>query len=175
MRTLRIGILAAAVLATGSAAFAQAQPNVALQREAMKRLAFLVGQWQGDATVTLGPGGPIRLRQTEHVQFKLDGLLLLIEGTGRDAATGAVSFNALATISFDEATKTYRFRAHNDGRYLDTELVVGDRSFEWGYTAGPAKITNKMSLDADGRWVEFTEAVVNNSPPMRMVEIRVSK
>lgn len=175
MRTLRIGILLTGLLAVASSAFAQAQPNVALQREAMKRLSFLVGQWQGEATVTLGPEGPIRLRQTEDVQFRLGGLLLLIEGTGRDASTGAVSFNALATVTFDETSKTYRFRAFNDGRYLDTELIVGDRTFEWGYTVGPAKITNKMSLDATGRWVEFTDVVVNDNPPMRTVEIRVSK
>ena len=34
---------------------AQQQPNVAAQREAMKKLAFLVGTWSGDATVIRGP------------------------------------------------------------------------------------------------------------------------
>jgi hypothetical protein len=32
---------------------------------------------------------------------------------------------------------------HNDGRYLETELIVGDRGFEWGDTTGPAKVTNR--------------------------------
>lgn len=159
----------------GAAAFAQAQPNLQLQREAMKKLAFLVGQWQGDATITRAPGGPIQVRQTEQVQFKLDGLVLLIEGTGRDTKTGDVAFNALATVSFDEATKTYRFRAHNDGRYLETELIVGDRSFEWGYTTGPAMVTNRMAVDESGRWIEHTDVVVNNGPPQRLVQMRLSK
>jgi hypothetical protein len=140
----------------------------------MKKLAFLVGQWQEDASITRGPGGPIQVRQTEQVQFKLDSLVLLIEGTGRDAKTGEVAFNALATVSFDEATKTYRLRAHNDGRYLETELIVADRGFEWGYTAGLAKVSNRMTIDESGRWIEHTD-VVNNGSPQRLLEMRLSR
>ena len=92
---------------------AQVRPDVAAQREAMQKLAFLVGQWKGEATVSMGPGGPRRLEQTEDVQFKLDGLVLLIEGTGRNPVSGAVEFNALATVSFDEASGAYRFRAYS--------------------------------------------------------------
>jgi hypothetical protein len=65
--------------------YGQQQPNVAAQREAMKKLDFLVGKWSGGASVSRGPGEPMRLRQTKEVQYKLDGLMMLIEGTGRNA------------------------------------------------------------------------------------------
>lgn len=110
---------------------AQVRPDVAVQRQAMQKLAFLVGQWKGEATVATGPGGPRRLEQTEDVQFKLDGLVLLIEGTGRNPVSGAVEFNALATVSFDEASGEYRFRAHSGGNYVETTLTVRDRGLEW--------------------------------------------
>jgi hypothetical protein len=162
-----------AVPATG--ALAQGRPNPTVQREAMQKLAFLVGQWKGEATVTMGPGGPKQLQQTEDIQFKLGGLVLLVEGTGRDPASGTVEFNALATISFDEASGTYRFRAYSGGNYLETELRLKERGFEWGYTAGPATVTNTMHLDDTGQWVECTDVVVGGAPPRRTTELRVRK
>lgn len=153
---------------------AQQRANPERQREAMKRLSFLVGQWRGEAT-TIVAGVSKRLNQTEDVRFRLDGLLLLVEGTGRDPETGAIAFSALATIAFDEASGTYRFRAHSDGNYLDTEMIVRDNGVEWGYSRGPAVVTNVMKLDAEGRWVEFTDVSVNGGPARRITEIRVSR
>lgn len=140
----------------------------------MKRLSFLVGQWRGEAT-TVVAGVRKRLDQTEDVRLRLDGLVLLVEGTGRDPETGAIVFSALATIAFDEASGTYRFRAHSDGNYLDTEMTVREKGVEWGYSRGPAVITNVMKLDAEGRWIEFTDVSVNGGPPRRVTEIQVSR
>src|SRR3954454_10270649 len=122
------------------ALFAQPQrPNVTTQREAMKKLAFLVGTWTGDAT-TMRPGQSIKVKQTEQVTYKLDGLVLLIEGTGRNPDTSEVMFRALATVAYDDVAGVYHFRAYNDGSYLDTELKVTDNGFQWGYKAGPTQI-----------------------------------
>lgn len=163
------------LISVTAAAVAQpAGPNLAGQREAMKKLEFLVGKWSGDATVTRGPGGPIQIRQTEEIQYKLGGLVMLIEGTGRDAA-GKVVFQALATVSYDDESKTYRFRAYNDGRYLDTELKVDAKGFAWGYDAGPAKVSNTMRLTRKGEWSEVTEFSFQGAPPRRSVEMLLQK
>lgn len=154
---------------------AQVRPNVTAQRDAMQKLSFLVGQWKGEATVSMGPGGPRRLQQTEDVQFKLGGLVLLVEGTGRNPVSGAVEFNALATVSFDEASASYRFRTHSGGNYVETELTVRDRGVEWGFTAGSARITSTMHLDDSGQWVEVTDVVVGGGPPRQTTEVRVRK
>jgi len=171
MKSLTLFLLAATTISLN----AQERANPERQREAMKRVAFLAGQWQGEATVTVGGGPGRKVNQTEDVQFRLGGLVLLVEGTGRDPRTGDVVFNALATISFDDVAGKYRFRAFNDGNYLDTELIVRENGVEWGYTRGPAVVTNVMKLDVDGRWVEFTDVSVGGGPSRRVAEIRVAR
>jgi len=64
-------------LAFGAAAFAQQGPDTAAQREAMQKLSFLVGTWKGPATAYL-PTGPVKVEQTEQVQYKLGGLIMLV-------------------------------------------------------------------------------------------------
>jgi hypothetical protein len=148
--------------------------DVVAQREAMRKLDFLVGTWSGDASVARGPGEPLRLTQTEHVQRKLDGLVLLVEGTGRDR-DGRVVFQALATLTYDDVTGAYRIRAHSDGNYLDTELSVSDDGFAWSFEAGPARVRNAMSLNANGEWVETTETTVGSSPAHRSMEMTLRR
>jgi hypothetical protein len=98
----------------------------------------------------------LKLTQAEDVQFKLDGLVLLIEGASRNAE-GQTVFRALGTVSFDDTIGEYHIRAYNEGRYLDTPLTVTPNGFEWGYTAGPVKVSNKMTLTELGEWHETTE------------------
>jgi hypothetical protein len=167
-------VLVCGLLADGSLRAQERGPNLAAQKEAMQKLAFLVGKWSGPATAVLGPGEPLKITQMEHVQYKLDGLVLLVEGAGLNAE-GKVLFNALATISFDDATGTYRFRAFNRGRYLDTELKVRENGVTWGYTAGPLTVENVMNLDAEGAWVETTDVKFGDNPTRRTVEMRVTK
>jgi hypothetical protein len=166
MRTLLLSIL----LSATTLVQAQQQLSVTAQREAMRKLGFLVGKWSGDATVARGPGEPLKITQTEDVQYKMDGLILLIEGTGH-AADGRIVFRALATVSYDDTTSSYRFRAYNEGHYLDTDLTVVPNGFAWGFNAGPAKITNAMHLTDKGEWAESTEAVMGSAPPRRSVEM----
>jgi hypothetical protein len=141
----------------------------------MKKLAFLVGKWSGSATTSRGPNETVKVNQTEDVQFKLGGLVLLIEGTGRNPDTAAVMFNALATISYDETAKAYRFRAYNDGRYLDTDLKVPENGFEWGYKAGPADIRFVMRLNDKGEWVETGDVKFGDNPTQRTFEMTLRK
>ena len=141
-----------------------------VQREAMKKLAFLVGHWSGPVTIARGPGEPLRLTQRENVAYKLDGLVILIEGesTGAD---GKVHFEALATIAYDDASHSYRFRAYNAGHYADTELAVQPDGFSWGFDAGPAKVQNVMHLTAKGEWQETAEVTFGSNPPRRTADM----
>lgn len=152
-----------------SAAGAPANP-VAMQREAMQKLSFLAGHWSGPATIRRGPGEPLHVTQTEEVQYKLDGLVLLIEGKSTDA-DGRVVFSALATVAYNDATHTYRFRAYHDGQYLDTELTVPENGFSWSFDSGPAHIVNTMHLTAKGEWNETTDVTFGSNPPFRSVEM----
>ena len=100
-----------------AAAVAQGGPDAAAHRAAMEKFRFLAGTWKGEATITAPDGKPTVVEQTEPVEYRLDSVVLVIEGTGRDAA-GKVAFNALAVVSFDPASGTYRMRAWNAGNFV---------------------------------------------------------
>jgi hypothetical protein len=163
----------AGVISLGATAAAQA-PSTDVQHQAMQKLAFLDGHWSGPVTVIRGPGEPLKATQTEDVQFKLDGLVLLIEGksTGAD---GKVLFSALATIAYDDDSKTYRFRAYNSGRYIDTELAVTGNGFSWSFPAGQAHVVNTMKLTDKGEWQESTEVDMGSGPPRKVVDMLLSR
>lgn len=148
--------------------------SVDVQREAMQKLSFLVGHWSGPVTIVRETGEPLHLTQTEDVEYKLDGLILLIEGRSTHAS-GKVLFNALATIAYDDASRTYQFRAYHDGRYLDTELSPLDHGFSWGFMSGPAHIVNKMQLTGKGEWNELSEVTIGSNPPHRSVEMLLQR
>ena len=166
-------LLAAAFLISFTLSLAAQQPpsnSADVQREAMRKLSFLAGHWSGPVTIVRGPDEALHLTQSEDVEYKLDGLVLLIEGKST-SADGKGLFSALATISYDDASHTYHFRAYHDGHYLDTELSVPANGFSWSFTAGPAHIVNTMHLTSKGEWDEVTEAIVGSNPPRRSVEM----
>jgi hypothetical protein len=140
------------------------------QRQGMRKLSFLTGHWSGPVNILRGPGEALHLVQTEDVEYKLDGLVLLIEGKST-SADGKVLFSALATIAYDDTANTYRIRAFNDGHYLDSELSALSNGFAWSLTAGPAHIVNTMHLTAKGEWDEVTEATVGSNPPHRALDM----
>ena len=169
-------ILAIALLSIGSLALAaqQAPDGTAAQREALHKLSFLAGTWSGPITVVRGPGDPIRLTQTEKVEYKLDGLLLVIEGksTGED---GSVPFQAFATVAYDDASHSYRIRAYNAGHYVDSELTLIGDGFSWGFDAGPAHIVNTMHLTPRHEWQETSEVTFGKNPPRKTVDMLLSE
>jgi hypothetical protein len=168
-------LLAAAFMISFSLSLAAQQPvsnSVDAQREAMRKLSFLAGRWSGPVSIVHGPGEALHLTQTEDVEYKLDGLVLLIEGKST-SADGKVLFSALATIAYDDASHTYRFRAYHDGHYLDTELSVPANGFSWSFTAGPVHMVNTMHLTAKGEWDEVTEATVGSNPPHPSMEMQL--
>lgn len=99
-------------------------PDLDAQRAAMKKLGFLAGKWIGEARLLRGPGEPTVLAQTEEAQYKLDGLILEIEGVGRSRPDNKPVLQALGIISFDDEAGTYHMRAFNDGRYLETDVKL---------------------------------------------------
>jgi hypothetical protein len=168
-------LLAPALLISFSLSLAAQQPvsnSIDAQHEAMRKLSFLAGHWSGPVTIVRGPGEALHLTQTEDVEYKLDGLVVLIEGKST-SADGKVLFSALATIAYDDASHSYRFRAYHDGHYLDTDLSVPANGFSWSFTAGPAHIVNTMHLTSKGEWMEVTEVTVGSNPPHRSMDMQL--
>ena len=154
--------------------YAQARPDPAAQKAAMEKFRFLTGTWTGEVTISAGPGSLRKLMQTEEVVYKLDGLALLIEGTGRDD-TGKIVFSALAVVSYDEKSGTYRIRAWNEGYHVEGEIKTDGKGFEWGFTTGPAAVRHVMMLDAQGRWSERSEVTVGEGRKYEAVRMLLTR
>ena len=148
-------------------------PDLQTQRDAMKKLAFLVGKWEGDARIFRGPGAPLELAQTEEAQYKLGGLLLLIEGIGRNKTTGEPALQALGITSYDDHTGTYRMRAFNDGHWLETEIQLQGGGITWGFTFAEIKTHSVMRINEKGEWTETTELTIGAQPPRKYMEVAV--
>ena len=120
----------------------QRAPDLNVQRAAMKKLSFLAGKWAGEARLARGPGQWLTVVQTEEAQYRLDGLILMIEGVGR--AEGVPTLQALGVISYDDAHGVYRLRAFNDGRFLEGEVNLLDsgNGMTWSFSLGAGKTDN---------------------------------
>jgi hypothetical protein len=177
-RSSVFGLAAVVVFAAGS----PAQDPAAANRAAIKKLDYLVGKWTGEATITLGPAGKTTVKQTEDVQLKLDGTVLLVEGTGRGQlpmkAEEGVVFNALALVSYDAATKKYSINAHTkEGRSTTAELKPADKGFEWGFTDPQrgTQVRYTVTMTEKGEWHEIGDFSPDGKAWTRFFEMTLTK
>jgi hypothetical protein len=162
---MRFLLAALALFVVPAAAFAQGYrpPDIAAQRAAMERLAPLLGRWQGEAQ--LQQPQSMTVYQTEQVELALDGVLMIVRGTGHaDAArSGAPVFQALAVLSYDDQRRTYEFRSYARG-YATTATgeFLEDGSFRWSINpGGPVRIRYTIAITGD-RWREIGEMSYDN-------------
>lgn len=152
-------------------------PDLNAQRAAMKKLGFLVGTWNGEARLLRGPGEWMDLHQSEEAQYKLDGLILVIEGVGRTKSDEQSVLQALGVISFDDETETYRIRAFNDGRFLESEVALlgQDKAISWGFALGQTTTQSVLRINESGEWTELTEIKIGSEPSKTLLELRVRR
>jgi len=133
------------------------------QREAMKKLDFMVGQWKGEGWHERPPGPRITFTQTENVQKKIDGLVLLVEGKGTGNTAGkdgtVSTFEAMGVISYDDQARRYRFVTNtSEGRGGSFDLQLTERGWEWGFSIPQGgRVRYTMKLTDDGQWYETGE------------------
>jgi hypothetical protein len=116
------------------------------------------------------------LSQTEEAQFKLDGLVLMIEGVGRKT-DGIPALQALGLISYDDESGTYRMRAFNDGRWLETEVKLADtgNAITWGFALGEMRTSSTLRLNEKGEWTEHAELTIGTRPPQKLMDLTVRR
>jgi hypothetical protein len=115
--------------------------------------------------------------QSEEAGYKLDGLILVIEGIGRTKSGGASVLQALGVVSFDDERKTYHLRAFNDGRFLETgvKLLEQGNGMTWGFTFGEIKTNSVMQINEKGEWTETHEISIGSQPPRKLMEVAVHR
>ena len=152
-------------------------PDVAAQRAAMKKLNFLVGDWSGQGRIFRSATEVIEIVQTEHAEYKLDGLLLVIEGVSRAKSDGHPVLQALGIASYDDHAGTYHMRAFNDGRWLETDVKLADagKGLSWGFNLGEIKTSSQLRINEKGEWTEVHEITIGAQPARKFMELAVTR
>lgn len=170
-------VLAAAPLVLVAPAMAQGYdpaPRIAAQKEAMKALSRIDGEWRGEAKILMPDGSWHTITQTERVGPMLDGAVKVIEGRGYEA-DGTTSFNAFAVISYDPDKKAYAMRSYTSGRYGDYSVTPTDTGFTWEIPAGPNMTIAYEATVKDGVWTEIGTRIPKNGPPVKFIEFTVKR
>lgn len=141
----------------------------------MRKLEFLVGKWGGEARLLRGPDKWVDLHQSEEAQYKLNGLILIIEGVGRAKTDGQTVLQAFAIISYDDESRTYQMRAFNDGRFLETnvKLLEEGMGMTWGFTLAEIRTHSVLRINESNEWTELAEIEIGSQPPRKLLELTV--
>ena len=148
-------IMVAACMFVGIA-HAQGQESVAGRQTEMKKLDKLVGSWKGSGWFER-QGKRETFTGSEVVQRKIDGLVVLIEGKHLNPE-GKVIHETLGVLSYDDATKVYKFATYLASGPTGTyDLKVVPEGYEWGFQL-PSGGTIRYLIKADNDvWLETGE------------------
>ena len=147
--------------------------QLAAQRQALDAFAFMDGVWRGPASTVLPSGETRSVTQTERVGPFLDGSLKVIEGRGYDAS-GKVSFNAFAVISYNPATRVYTMRSYAQGNVGDFTIQRTADGYSWQIPAGPMTIRYTATIK-DGTLHEIGERLAPGKEPVRFFEMTLKR
>ncbi len=143
--------------------FALFTATLASANDEMRKLDFLAGEWKGNAWFQMGPGKPQQILQTERVQSKLGGQVLVVEGLGRtklaDGTAGDIVHDALGVISWNAEKKTYRFATWVAGKgELETTLdLTSPTTAVWFMAVRSGRMRYTIRLTEKGEWNEIGE------------------
>ena len=139
--------------------FSQRPDYSAECKQAMRQVASLAGDWQGQTAFRSGPGPEQIANQVEHIVFKLDSTILQIEGTG--TKDGQKVFEALAILNYNPFTKAFEMKSFlKEGTSTEAYFkVLSDTTFEWGFDIPQGgKIRYNITLQENKtKWIEKGE------------------
>jgi hypothetical protein len=117
------------------------------------------------------------LLQTEEARFKLDGLVLVIEGVGRAKSGEQSLLQALGVISYDDESASYHLRAFNDGRFLETtvKLLEEGDGMRWGFALGEIRTNTVLRINERGEWTEAGEITIGEQAAKKLWELTVRR
>jgi len=134
-----------------------------MSEDDLKKLHYLEGLWKGDAWIINRNREKQYIIQTEKVEFKQEGRVITIDGTGIDRESlrtkPKVVHDAFAVIYFDEAEQKIKMMAFNQGKRILTEPVIGaDSSLVWGFTIlNMGEVRYTIRLNEQSQWFEIGE------------------
>jgi hypothetical protein len=157
------------------------QPIEVFKKQSVKDLHFLIGRWKGEGW-RLVPGGQKNyIMQTEVVDSKQNGDVLIIEGVGIDRESlrikPKVVHNAFAIVYFNSEIQKVQIMAFNRGRRIVTEPdILDDGSFQWGFIIPDVgQVRYHIQLTDQGEWHEIGEFSRDGQQWMQNFEMTLIK
>ena len=161
-------------------ALGQTQNLVSVKQQGMKKLAILAGDWEGEGWFAGRDGSRSTFKQTEKIQWKLDGTVMQIEGrgidTGQGEKRGKVIHNAMAVVTYNQDSNTYQFNS-----YLATgqsTVAKGEFNengdFVWGFEANGGRIRYTITI-SDNQWHETGEFLRPDGQSFQFIEMTLNK
>jgi hypothetical protein len=138
--------------------------RIEAERKAMKALAFLDGEWRGEAQTDTRPG---KIVHTERAGLLLDGSIRLIEGHSYESS-GKTGFNALGIISYDPVKRRYSMHSYAMGYASDFPLEVRADGYSWTLPQGPGGPVRYTATVKDGEWIEIGERIAGGAKVFEM-------
>ncbi len=152
-------------------------PNPAEQKEAMQKLDFMIGEWEGEGWMDRG-GQRATFKGGEIVQAKLNGIALLVEGKFKAPVQGEdrTVHETLGILTYDPAKKSYRFRTHLAmGASGDHELTLLDGGWRWSLQGPQGQMRYTMKLNEKGEWFEIGERSTDGEKWEQFFEMTLRK
>jgi hypothetical protein len=171
--TLSAGLTLVAIIGV----FAAEQPtSKEIQRREMKKLDWFVGHWKGTGWIQMGPQGRHEFTQTETIEAKLDGLVLIIEGLGKAKEDGSTVHTALAFVSYDPHANKFRWHAFTPEGQIDTEAKVGTDTLEWTLQIPQrGRMRYLITRNEKGEWIEVGEMIQDDQKRHKFFEMTLRK
>jgi hypothetical protein len=174
MRLLSIFSASLALFATGFAQGPDFGGNA--QREALKKLSGLTGEWSGTGWAELG-GRRSEFKSVEIVTPKAGGAVLAVEGehwieVGERKIPVHLAF---ATIRYDEKEKKYTMRANlSTGLEKVYPIEVLENGYRWSQRSTDLGDVTYVATFRGNSWVEYGE-VVRDGKAVRVYEMRLTR
>lgn len=134
----------------------------------MDAVSFLEGRFMGEAWQLMPTGERVELDSFEHVERRLDGAALLVEGIHRRKDTGERIHHALAMLTWNRGEGRYDWRtalAGRDGGNFEGRLEDG--AFVWEIDL-PGRLIRYTIRVEDGRWLETGVMLMEGSEPLEI-------
>ncbi|MDZ7939197.1 MAG: DUF1579 domain-containing protein [Rhodoferax sp.] len=160
------------------AAHAQGGPDMATtinaQKEALKSLSFMDGEWRGTAWTMMRDGKRAEVIQTERIGSLLDGSIKLIEGRGY-RADGTTGFNAFAVLSYDPVAKNWKLTSWAQGRQGEFKLTPTADGYVWSIPAGPTATIRYTAVFKGDTFKEIGEYLAEGQPARQTFEMNLTR
>lgn len=161
---------------------ASARTDHAVNNDKINALTHWVGHWKGESLTRMGPGEPKKATVDEHIESRLEGAILLIEGIGKitdpNTKHETIVHHALAILSYDQAAQQYKFRSYlNNGRSTDAWFnVISDTQYQWGFDTprGPTRYT--ITIDPIKKtWTETGEFSADGKNWTKYIDMNLTR